>query len=147
MPRVDVSKLHQNEYKIIEKIKSREVNNSDGSITFKPGTSLLVIRDADKEYYVYQLPTWEGKVMMPGPRYWYIFGEGVCREFGPKPSDGIIHLNTSITCLDNEPEGYFSQHWIWTLSGQNISKKLPNLITAKFFKEGHELALQLVSFN
>ena len=147
MLRVDVSKLQPNEYKILKKIKSSKVDNSDGSTTYKPGTSLLIIRDVNEDYYVYRLPTWEGEVLMPGPRSWNVIDEGACRNFGPEILDGIIHTNTSITCLDENFEGYFSKHWQWTLSGQNISNKLPDLMAVKYIKEGNELALKSVSFN
>jgi len=139
LPRINVSSLKSNDYMFVEIDKSFKKDNNDGSTSYAPGTSWLVIKDHKRTFYVYKLPTWENSISLPYTR-WYQF-EGTCKNFGPTKINGNITSASLIQCNDENNEAYFRDHWYWTIQGKNTKNKLPELMSLPFAKEVNELVL------
>jgi len=138
-PRVNIKNLNNNEYFYVKVDASNQRNTNEGSTVISPGTSWLVIKDNVSNFYVYEVPIWEENVLMPY-KHWYQF-EGECSSFGPEKLNGKITSASKIVCKDKENKFSLYRYWFWSITGENISGKLPDMMSIPFKLEINDLVL------
>ena len=139
LPRIKIGDIKNNEIKYIITSTSSKEEKHNGSTVYTPGSSWLVIRNDLGEFYVYRVPTWEEKVLMPRV-YWSQF-EGVCKKLEPELKNGKITKESKILCKDSDVNSYQQNIWKWTLEGKNISGQIPDMLVIPFKIELNELVL------
>ncbi|WP_428604126.1 hypothetical protein [Sedimenticola sp.] len=82
---------------------------------------VLLIRDWDKKYYAYLLPTENGKVILPDR--WWGWGYYHCADFRPELDElGFIKKDGIIKCHDKETREWGISLWEWTYDGSPKDK-------------------------
>ncbi len=128
---IDISDLSVNNSKLIIMQESKKIE-SLSSTSWVSGKSLLVVR-GDKDYYLYRLPIWEGKVIMP----WHFWGqhEGYC----PDIQVGTYNGTKVIKCGTPNYSEFLTKQWYWSIVGKNLGNELPNLQSVHFIKSGDKI--------
>ena len=73
--------------------------------------------------FVYILPIWEGKVMMPYKQWGQ--HEGYCEKLIVDFSNSV---GTTIGCIDSDWTEFLTKQWKWTIEGRNLGTDLPDLV-------------------
>jgi len=129
---IDVSTMRPNTSRIIITKHSKKIKRQ-ASTTWMPGSSLLVVRDDANNFYLYLLPIWEGKVIMPWRSWWQ--HEGYCADFGLTSHNGKF----LIKCGTPNYAEFLTKQWYWDINGQNLGDDLPHLMSVHFIREGEKL--------
>jgi hypothetical protein len=110
---------------------SMKREKKDGSTAGYHGDALLLVKDKDTKVYLYYLPTWEGKIMMPY-KYWWQH-EGYCPELVAEFTAGQIPV---IHCKNPDGAGFLTKQWRWSIDGGNLGSDLPDLISVGYKQQG-----------
>ena len=82
---------------------------------------VLLIRDWNEEYYVFLLPTENGKVALPDR--WWGWGYYHCAEFRPELNEsGSIVKGGAIKCHDKATPEWGASLWEWKYDGSPTDK-------------------------
>ena len=111
---------------------SKEIESAQSTVWI-PGKSLLVVRGETHDFYLYLLPVWEGKVMMPYKAWWQ--HEGYCQDIGVEKLDGIY----VIKCIAGDSPEFKEKQWYWSIDGKNIGNNYPDMMKVNFAIEGNTL--------
>jgi hypothetical protein len=132
--KIDVSAMLPNTSRLIITKHSRRVV-SDASTTWEPGGGLLVVRGEAEDFYLYLLPMWEGKVIMPWRSWWQHDGYCPGSDFGLQQhkSDRVI------LCSTHNYDEFLTKQWHWSIKGENLGDDPPDLMRVHFAKEGDAL--------
>lgn len=94
---------------------------------FKTGQGFLVLKDHSGDYYLYWVPVWDDRILMP----WRAWGqhEGTCDElqFGRTQSG-----ESMLYCKNADWPEFLTRQWYWTFSGRNLGEELPDLTPVRF---------------
>jgi len=131
---LDISDLPPASSKLFQMKSNKKIQNADGSVTWQSGNALLVVKDASSTIYLYSVPTWEGKVMMPY-RYWGQH-EGYCPDL-----KAVFESEKEpiIKCTSSEWAEFLTKQWKWSLEGKNLGTDLPNMIKVGYRFNGKKL--------
>lgn len=117
--------------KLLRLSHSMKRERRDGSTAGYHGDALLLVKDKDARVYLYYLPTWEGKVMMPGKHWWQ--HEGYCPEL---VAEFIVGKDPVIHCKSFAGSELSSKQWKWSIEGINQGSDLPDLIAVGYKQQG-----------
>jgi len=130
---IDISSSMPGSFSLLHFKKGRKVEYSNGGWGFRSGDALLLVRDLDSKFYLYYLPTYNGKIVMP--LKWWGQYEGYCKRM----SVNFGSLPTAIFCEETqESMDWNSENWVWSVDGKNLSGELPDLIRVPYL-EGNKM--------
>ena len=110
---------------------SMKREKKDGSTAGYHGDALLLVKDKNAKVYLYYLPTWEGKVMMPYKHWWQ--HEGYCPEL---VAEFIAGKDPVIHCKSSDWAELLTKQWKWSIDGKNLGSDLPDLIAVGYKQQG-----------
>ena len=129
---LNVSNLLPGSSKLFRLNQSMKREKNDGSTIWYHGDALFLVKDKDSKIYLYYLPTWEGKVMMPYKHWWQ--HEGYCPDLVAEfieGRDSIIH------CKSSDGAEFLTRQWKWSIDGKNLGSDLPDLIAVSYKQQGN----------
>ena len=123
---INITRMQPMSLKLVVLRESKKVENVS-STTYYSGDGLVVIRGNKSDYYLYWVPIWEGKIMMPYRRWGQ--HEGYCPKFllgGENQGAPIIF------CENSEWAEFLTKQWKWSIEGKNLGEDLPDLVPVRF---------------
>lgn len=117
--------------KLFRLSRSMKRERKDGSSAGYHGDALLLVKDNEARVYLYYLPTWEGKVMMPDKHWWQ--HQGYCPEL---VAEFIVGKDPVIHCKNSSETELLTERWKWSIDGKNRGSQLPDLIAIGYRQQG-----------
>jgi hypothetical protein len=129
---IDISGMEPYSSKFVITKESKKIESAKYT-SWTPGRSFLVVRGETHDYYLYLLPIWEGKVMMPYKAWWQ--HEGYCQDIGVGKYDGTF----VIKCSTAKYAEFLTKQWYWSIDGKNLGDDLPDMMKVYFAIDGNTL--------
>ena len=123
---LDISKIRPNSSRLFQIRKSKKVEEPT-STSWYSGLALFVVRDNSGKFYLYSLPTWEGKVIMPYKQWGQ--HDGYCPDLEVRISN---KKEAIIQCGSPDYAEFLTKQWYWSINGENLGEDLPDLVKVQF---------------